>query len=56
MIQHSNLYVSLDHNSIIEIIREICDTEQQKFQMWGAYNERVQHILNWQFFENDDEF
>eukprot|EP00347_Sterkiella_histriomuscorum_P002211 403369041 len=38
------------------LIKEIIEPEQEKFQLWECYVDRVQSILNWKSLENDDEF
>jgi hypothetical protein len=35
------------------IVREITDTEQQKFECWGAHQDLTKWILGWHWLENE---
>jgi hypothetical protein len=53
MAAFGNKYILL---TLIGLLREICEVENEKFKMWGIYAGVVQSIMNWQYFEKEDQF
>jgi hypothetical protein len=49
-----NKEIQDSHIFALNLIREVCEVETEKFKMWGVYTGMVQSILNWHYFKNDD--
>jgi hypothetical protein len=48
--------ISEAHLIALALIKEVSEVEYEKFKMWGVYEGIVKTILNWPFFEAEDQF